>query len=207
MDLKTRIIEEASKQFLQYGIRAITMDEIAKNLGISKRTVYETFKDKDTLVSCCIDFIQESHLIKQQAIELQSENVIQTFFKMLMEGIKIMKTTNPLFFKDLQKYHHPVWKGCAKRQEEKKRDHMNAQLRKGIEQGFLRSDINPDIVTRILFEQMNILGNDEVFPPEKFDRTEVFENILVNFVRGISTMKGMQMIDELQVQYKSNELR
>jgi AcrR family transcriptional regulator len=207
MELKDRIIEQAYTLFFQYGIRAITMDEISSHMGISKRTIYEVFKDKDELLACCIKQMQQLHKQKHAAILANSSNTIEAFFKFLLEGIQAIKTINPLFFKDIQKYHSTLWKKTMCEQEAHKYESMQQMIEKGVSESLIRSDINPAIVTRIMFEQMNILSNEEVFPPDRFSKTEVFENIMVNFVRGIATTKGIEVIDELLRNHRNTENR
>ena len=90
MEIREKIIEEATKQFLIYGIRNVTMDSIAAALGISKRTVYENFKDKNELVYVCLDTLAAQNEIKNNKIIKTSYNVIETIFAFMREGIKAM---------------------------------------------------------------------------------------------------------------------
>jgi TetR/AcrR family transcriptional regulator, cholesterol catabolism regulator len=205
MEVKERIIEEASKQFLQYGIRAITMDGMARELGMSKRTIYELVGDKDKLLDECLDYFQKKKDEKHQLLIEQNHNSIEVFFIFLREGVEAMTTINPLFFLDIRKYHHAVWQRKIKQNESKNRDYLMSMLQKGMAEGLIREDINVDIVSKIQMEQIKILSNDEVFPTSTYSKAEVFENMMVNFARGISTLKGLQVIENLLENYKKSK--
>ena len=104
MEIREKIIEEALSQFLTYGIRNVTMDRIAANIGISKRTVYEIFKDKTELIHTCIKELRQKHEERNHEIISSSRNVIDTIFTFMREGIKNMSSINPVFFMDMKKF-------------------------------------------------------------------------------------------------------
>jgi AcrR family transcriptional regulator len=197
MELQERIIEEATHQYFQYGIRNVTMDGIAAGLGISKRTVYETFKDKTELVHECLKSIKQKHNARNQDIISSSTNVIETIFSFMQEGIKAMNSINPVFFRDMEKFYNRTWKKL-KEENEKEGYTMTTQLlKKGINEGLFREDINIQIVSKLFHEQMNLLANEEVFPRDEYNYTDVFQNLTINFMRGISTQKGIDLIDKI----------
>ena len=197
MELHNRIIDEATKQFFQFGIRNVTMDDIAVSLGISKRTVYETFKDKSELVQNCIINLAKKENKKIAEVVSGSANVIEAIFVFMREGIKAMNSINPVFFKDLEKLYPVLWEKQEKEGQAKRYDLSTQLLKKGVNEGLFREKVNIDIVSKLLYEQVNLLADDTVFPPDAYKHTEVFQNIIINFVRGISTTKGIQLIDEM----------
>ncbi len=197
MEIRQRIIEEANRQFFRFGIRNVTMDEIAVNLGISKRTVYETFKDKNDLVKNCIEVITENHAQKVEHVISESENVIEAIFVFMREGIKMMNEINPVFFKDIEKLYPKTWKILETESVEKRCELSGNLIRNGIGDGFFRSDLNIGIVSKLFHAQTNLLIDEEIFPRDKYNYSEVFENMVINFVRGISTEKGIKVIDQI----------
>jgi AcrR family transcriptional regulator len=195
MELRDRIIEEATRQFFQFGIRNVTMDDIAVSLGISKRTVYETFKDKSELIQTCLRKLTEVGERNTTMVVSQSSNVIEAIFVFMQEGIKAINSINPVFFKDLKKLHPVMWKATEKEVIGKRSDLSGRLISKGIEEGLFRSDLNIEIISKLFHEQMNLLADDVVFPRDKYSHAEVFQNMIINFMRGISTPKGIEMID------------
>ncbi len=197
MEVRARIIEEATRLFFQYGIRSITMDEIAVSLGISKRTVYETFKDKTELIHTCLrDLIRRRDERRQEVIS-SSANVIDAIFTSMQDGIKAINTINPLFFHDLKRYYPVIWKTLYEENKEKHYNLTYTQLRKGVNEGLFRKDIHIGIVSKLFHEQMNLISDESIFPREQYELTDLFKNLMINFVRGISTQKGIDLVDKM----------
>ena len=109
-EIQERIITEAGRLFAMYGIRSVTMDTLAEEMGISKRTIYESFKDKDTLLDDVITYFQAQQFQMANEIIQNSENVVVALFKLVNEMITTMKQISPLFFQDIRKYHSHIYK-------------------------------------------------------------------------------------------------
>jgi TetR/AcrR family transcriptional regulator, cholesterol catabolism regulator len=197
MDIKERIIQEASDLFTKNGIRSITMDDIARHMGISKRTIYENFRDKDELVLMCIESSKQIQRQCKHAAVATSSNVLEAIYQIMFEVAAHMNQVNPAFITDLRKYHHNLWKdSMIKHQEEHIKD-LRQLINKGLDDGIFRGDINVEIVTRMLNLQLREITNDEIFPTQLFSRGDVFVNIIINFTRGISTPKGIKIIEKI----------
>lgn len=197
MEVRDRIIEEATKQFFQFGIRNVTMDEMAVTLGISKRTVYEIFKDKSELVQTCIGKLteyQDRNIVK---VVSESSNVIEAIFVFMREGIKAMNSINPVFFKDFEKLYPALWRKLEKEALAKRLELSVKLLTAGVDQGLFRKDMNTEIVSKLFHTQMNLLADDTIFPRDKYNHAEVFRNMIINFTRGISTQRGIEIIDKI----------
>ena len=197
MDIQQRIVEEATRQFFQYGIRNVTMDGIAAALGMSKRTVYETFKDKTTLVYACLEVLSEKRKKRNKEICTPSQNVIETIFSFMKEGIKAINAMNPVFFRDMEKFYPSYWSSLREKYEKEALGLSKELLRKGIKEEIFRSDISIPIVAKLFQEQMNLLADEKVFPHDEFSYADVFQNLTINFMRGISTKKGIELIESM----------
>jgi TetR/AcrR family transcriptional regulator, cholesterol catabolism regulator len=195
MEIREKIIEEALSQFLTYGIRNVTMDRIAANIGISKRTVYEIFKDKTELIHTCIKELRQKHEERNHEIISSSRNVIDTIFTFMREGIKNMSSINPVFFMDMKKFYSSTWNALAEENEKNVLCLTEKLLDKGIKEGLFRDDINKTIIAKLFNEQMNLLADEKVFPRNEFNYAEVFQSLTINFMRGISTRKGIEIIE------------
>lgn len=197
-DTKQKIIVESLKLFKRYGIKTITMDKLAEKLSVSKRTIYEIFKDKNGLVEYCINhLITEEEEITKNIIQ-NSDNVIDGFLKRMRRTINLMSSVNENFLYDAEKYHYSVFQRKGKLQNDKEYEMIVDFLQQGKSVGLFRKDIDEKIVARLLKEQMKIVANEDLFPPDNFDKADVFRNIYINFIRGIATQKGIEIIEKLK---------
>lgn len=196
MEIKDKIVSGSSKLFFKYGIRNITMDAIAGDLGISKRTIYDNFKDKDELLKYCF----EANTLKQNKVVDEilnnSENLIEALIKIIKHNVNNLKLVNPIFFFDIKKYYSKLFELKIKKNNEKNINRITDILNKGIREKIFRSEINVEIVALLILEQYKLLGNQEIFPDTKFSKAEVFENISINFIRGIATEKGLLLVEK-----------
>lgn len=197
MEVRKKIIDEATQQFLQYGVRNVTMDGIAASLGMSKRTVYELFKDKTSLVHSCLEVLAEKHKSKNEEIQHSSKNVIETIFSFMQEGIKAMNSINPVFFRDLEKLYPKTWNNLHMENEKEALSLSQELLQKGISERLFRQEINIPIVAKLFYQQMNLLADEKVFPRNEYNYSDVFQSLTINFMRGISTTKGIELIDKM----------
>jgi AcrR family transcriptional regulator len=198
MDIRNRIIEEASESFKTYGIRSVTMDSLANQLGMSKRTIYEIFSDKDELLMAVLTRMaqQQKDLVKRVLDE--SENSIVAIFKMLEINRDNFQYMSPAFQSDLKKYHHDVLvKDAGKIEMPDYRNHYEV-IEKGIKEGFFRKEINSDLVNRCLYNLGRSTMDNDQYPYQQFSRHDVIKNIFINYLRGISTQKGLDLINQLE---------
>jgi AcrR family transcriptional regulator len=194
----SRIIGGAAELFRKYGIRAVTMDMIANHLGISKRTIYERFNDKDALLYAVIDSMIDKQREKLEELLLTSPNVISAVFSMIRIGRDHVALSNPLMESDLRKYHSAVLSRLTEKCENPNYEGAARMLSKGIEQGLIRPDINIDIVSRTFAALGNLSGDQDIFSLEKFVQRDLTNNIMITYLRGISTAEGIKIIDEMQ---------
>ena len=197
MEVRDRILKEAAKEFFQLGIRNVTMDEIAYKLGISKRTIYETFKDKTELLITCLESYSEELKQKKEEIISNSSNVVESIFTFLKDGINTMNAINPAFINDLKKFYPEVWRNTYLNNKSKNLNLAYKLLRKGVNEGIFQKEINIDIVSKLIMEQMKILADEDIFPRDKYSVSEVFQSMVISFTRGISTKKGLDIIDQM----------
>jgi len=195
-EIQERIIGEASRLFAMYGIKSVTMDTLAEDMGISKRTIYESFKDKDTLLNDVIVYFQEQqHQMAHDIIE-NSENVVVALFKLVNGMISMMKQINPLLIQDLKKYHSHIYKKLLEKGDIRDHSMTCKILSQGIDQGIFRTDYNVDIVDLTLHELFNLFSPDSNLTRKGYHRGELFNNIIIPYLIGISTEKGRILIEE-----------
>jgi AcrR family transcriptional regulator len=201
MDIKERIIEKAGDLFRQYGIKNVSMDEMAASLGISKRTIYENFKDKeDILLSVLLRFKQEKdkHF---SSLCVQCGNVVEVFIR-IIEKHRNMPICNVKFFEDIRKYY-PQASNLVGKQIEVDNNYLRDFLRQGIEEGYIREDLNVNVAAFLVEETTYTYIRASYLEKPPFSFSELFYTMMINFVRGIMTGKGIKIIDNYLEQQKT----
>jgi AcrR family transcriptional regulator len=193
-----RIIDGAAELFRIYGIRAVTMDMIASHLGISKRTIYERFGDKDEMLFAVLN----SMLIKQKekidSIIQSSPDIISAIFTLLDLGRDHAASMNPVIGSDLRKYHSKVLIRIKEKCDNPDYEGALKIILKGKEQGLFRKDIDDGIVSRFFTELKTVIGDNKVFPADEFGHRDLIKNVVINYVRGIATSEGIKLIEKVE---------
>lgn len=197
MDAKEKILETASRMFLSLGVRNVTMDSLASELGISKRTIYEWFSDKDDLVIQCVrHMILEQNKEHLHIIE-KADNVIHALFLIIGQQEQHRKSYPKVFMEDIKKYFQAVnttFYSC--KADLKKFSASYVLLDKGVKQGVFRKDISIELVDTFLHEIITVLHNSERIHLLKPTPEEVFASTMFPYFRGISTDKGLTLINQ-----------
>jgi AcrR family transcriptional regulator len=201
MEIRNRIIEGAAELFKTYGIKSVTMDSLATHLGMSKRTIYEVFSDKDELTIGVLTCMagKQKNLVKR--ILDESENSVVAIFRMLEINRDFIQGMSPVFQADLKKFHHDVLMKRSDKFEMPDYKSNQQLIEMGIKENFFRKEINPDLANRCLYNLARSIMDDEIYPFELFSRRDVIKNILINYLRGISTTKGLDLITKLESQF------
>lgn len=206
MEVKERIVQEACRFFLNEGVRRITMDEVARRLGMSKRTIYEHFRDKTELLHSCMlqSFARNDAEIAQ--LEGNCEHLLEFVLRILDYGSHSVKIINPAFFEDLRLYYPKLYNEMVAYRREAMVDQLRKLIEQGMKGGYFRQGTNAALVAKIFMEQMLAMNRRDVFPPELFSQSELFETLFLTTIRGISTKNGLQELDQLLSDYQKKQL-
>lgn len=197
-DCDNRIITGAAELFRVAGIKAVTMDDIARELGVSKRTIYEKYGDKDELllaVMKCMVFRQRKMI--EETVK-SSPNIIAAIFRMINMMREHTRSMNPVIFADLKKYHSKVLEKIRESCELPDYKGSENILVSGIEQGLFRKEIDVDIVNRCFQALGQMISDTTLYPPERYLQRDLIRNVMVNYMRGISTPAGLEIIEQLE---------
>jgi AcrR family transcriptional regulator len=201
MDSRERIIEVAAEMFSTYGMKAVTMDSLAAQLGMSKRTIYEIFADKDELLIGVLQAMAERQNMLVKKVLDESGNAIIAIFKLLEFNSEHFQNMSPAFQADLKRFHHNVLMKKAEKSMMPDYSSNRIVIEKGIKQKLFRNDINADLVNRSLFNIARSVMDNELYPFDLFSRREVLKNGLINYLRGISTPEGIELINSLEAKF------
>ena len=181
--------------FRTYGIRAVTMDMLASQLGISKRTIYEVFSDKDELLKGVLLWMMAKQREVMTKIFSESENVIEAIFKMLDLMMDHFQKMSPAFLMDMRRLHRDVYKNPEELADLPYFSNNSEIINRGIKEGVFRDNIDVEITNKCLLEVARMSNDKNVFPPDDFTNKDVIRNFYINYLRGISTQKGLDLIN------------
>ena len=202
MDIKERIKQKADELFRQYGIKSVTMDEIAAQLGVSKKTIYQGFADKDELVDAVISdmIIYNQNCCSQYS--KKAENAIHEVF-LAMEMIQEMFANfNPSILFDMQRNHPNTFSKFLKHKHSFLFDVVKNNVERGMKEGLFREDINADVVAKIRLETMFLPFNQDLFPKNKFSLIDLERQMIHYYLFSIASLKGYKLILKYQQQIK-----
>lgn len=189
--LKTRILEAASDAFSQKGIKSVRMDDIAQSLNISKRTLYEIYENKEVLLYECLKTSKARAQEEMTFIAAQRANVMDIILDIYRSKMSQLQKINPQFYSDLEKY--PQLQSFLEEQHDKDRTKLKDFLRRGIEEGYFKGDINVDIIANVFDTINEYMKNHKLYT--EFPLEQLFNNMLFVTIRGICTQKGVAVID------------
>ena len=201
MNYRQKILEEAATMYRTYGIRAVTMDMLANQLGISKRTINEVFRDKNDLLKGVLKWMSEKQVNVTAKALAESENVIEAIFKLLSSMTAHFQKISPAFHMDLRK----LSKNALNHVEELNdmpyyRNNAEVLLR-GIKEGVFRDDIDVNITNKCMLEVARLSNDESLFPQGSHNMKDVIRNFYINYLRSISTQKGLKLIDRYEKEY------
>ncbi|MCA0349607.1 MAG: TetR/AcrR family transcriptional regulator [Bacteroidetes bacterium] len=199
--MKESILIKSCDMFLTRGFKSVTMDEIASEMGISKKTIYQHFSTKNSLIEAVSTHLFESISFGIDGIYELDKDPIEELFLIKDFVLKNLKDENASPIYQLQKFYPKIHKSLMAKQFAKMDDCVIANINKGIEQGFFRKDLNIDLIVRFYFVGMTNLKDVEIFNPSEFSTKLVQTTYLEYHLRGICTEKGIKKLEELIPKY------
>jgi len=198
MDMKERIQQKADDLFRRYGVKSVTMDEIATQLGVSKKTIYQYFSDKDELVEAIVRKTIHFSQLTCEENKNTSRDAIHELFHAMDFVQQIFSDMNPAMMYDLEKFHPESYKIFLDHKNKYLFDMIKTNLRRGIAEELYRPDINIDIVAKFRLEGMMIAFNQDVYPASKYNLGELHVTIIEHFLFGVASLKGYKLILKYQ---------
>ena len=172
------------------------MDDIARQLGMSKKTVYQNFKDKDEIINVLLETSLKENDERLKQLERDSEDAVQEIILIMKHISDMFSRINPMLFYDLQKYYAEAWKKFQDFKQQSMIKMVETNLNQGIKEGYFRNDIKVRILAKMRIEQIEIAMNSTTFPPDKFNIAEVQIAMIDHFLHGITTLKGHKLLNK-----------
>jgi TetR/AcrR family transcriptional regulator, cholesterol catabolism regulator len=201
-----KILSKVRELYRKYGIKSITMDDVARELAISKKTLYQFVSDKDDLVGKYIDY--EIDLRQEEICKCFNTgfNAIEELFEISVFMNKMMKDQNPVTEHDLRKYYPHHYIKTVNTRRDRMYNYILLNLKKGKGEGLYRDDMSEEVIAKLYLSRSENIHTNELFTVEEFTSIRLFTELLTYHIRGIATEKGITVLEkkikELDTYYK-----
>jgi AcrR family transcriptional regulator len=201
METKERILLKAHDLFNRYGIRSVSMDDIAAQLGMSKKTLYQYYTDKDELVNAVFDVALKTNHDQCVNSREQRDNAIHEVFLSFDMVREMLVNMNPSLLFDLQKYHPSAFRKYLSFKNDFLYHLVKSNLEQGIEEELYRPEIDVEVLTRFRLSNVMLSLNSDIFPDNKTSVIHIEEQLLEHFIYGLATPKGQKLIQKYKNQH------
>lgn len=195
-ETRERILQDAHDLFMQYGLKSVSMDDLSKKLGISKKTIYLHFSDKDALVKSVVERVLSNNTRLHKEERTKSINAIHEEFLIIELMGTLFKTMNPSILFDMQKYYPDAFVYFLQHKNNIIKGMIKENLERGLREGLYRDEINIDVLTRYRVESVIMPFNPEFQQGLKKDLTDLCRELSIHFLYGIATPKGQKFIEK-----------
>lgn len=196
--MKTRILNKGAELFFRYGVKTVTMDSIATELGISKKTIYQHFPDKDSMVFEVVKSFIERDLAKWKELDRLYSNVIEKMFKSFEMTKDLLTQMNPRLLFEIQKYFPKAFQLFEAHGETCINENLISDFKKGAQFGYFRNDVDFELLARLRMAEVDLAFNPDFYPGNKLSLYETQMALMDIFMRGILTEKGLTLYTSYQ---------
>lgn len=190
------ILEKVRDLYMRYGIKSITMDDVASNLGISKKTLYKYVCDKDDLVGKIVDLEIEMQNNDMNCAQMDEYSAIEQLLMVSKIINHKLKQINPATDYDLRKYYPAHYHRLVKARRERMYNKIIENIRKGKEEGLYRHELNEEIIAKLQLSRIENLADNDVFTIGEFTSNKFFLEIFIYHIRGIANETGVALLEQ-----------
>lgn len=198
VDKEQQIITDAIKVFMTYGIKSVTMDDIARHMRMSKKTLYQYVSDKNDLVKRCLE--HDCQITEETVKDILTKglNAIEENFEISKNIVEDLKNIHPSIFYDLEKYYPDAWNTMHELRHDFVAVVMQKNMERGIKEGLYRDDLNVALMTKLWVARLNVIFDPNIFSLDDFNLVDVYRQMFIHHVRGIASDKGLKYIEKNQ---------
>ncbi|WP_165871532.1 TetR/AcrR family transcriptional regulator [Flaviaesturariibacter flavus] len=204
MEPKQRILQKADELFKRYGIRSVSMDDIAAQVGMSKKTLYQYYVDKEELVNAVFSTMMDENKASCGSCIHHAENAIHEVFLQFDQVQVMLSEMNPSLLYDMEKYHAPTFAKFKAYQNEFLYGIIRSNFERGVAEGLYRDNFDIEIITRFRIHTIMVAFNMDLFPASRTNLLYVEQQLLDLFLYGIATAKGERLIQKYKKQRTKN---
>jgi AcrR family transcriptional regulator len=198
LEHKNKISQAAFELFSQRGIKSVSMDDIAQNLSMSKKTLYKWFANKDEIVyHASKNFLKGMEEDCEQSM-LGAHNAIEELWGLMEFTKRVTAQTHPSIFHDVQKYHHDSWELWLEHKYSFLLNKIKLNILRGVAEGLYRGDLDVEIMARMRLGMIEMAYDNKLFPQNEFSLQKVQLDMLEHYMLGMATLRGHKMINEFK---------
>jgi AcrR family transcriptional regulator len=190
------LLGKSRDMFMKYGVKNLTMDEIAKEMGMSKKTIYQFVENKSDLVKLTLQDYLEEERKQMDAILGKSANSVEQMIQMIQYFLQVVREFNASALHDMQKYYPEAWNMYNDYRFNFMLARINDNLKTGVKQGYYRKEMNADIISKVYVLGVEILLNQDLFPTKQYMFLNIYREFLNYHLRGIVSIKGLKYLEE-----------
>lgn len=197
-DVKKQILDKSEELFMRYGIKSVTMDDIARELGISKKTLYQSVENKTELIEQIFHQRIEREKRRMAEIRESSADAVEEILKIADYVIAELRQLSPTTMYDLQKYYRGTWCQMDALHQSHVYQLIRDNIERGMEQGVYRHDLDPDIIAKLYVGKTSLVADDELFPLREYNIEALFKQYIHYHIHGIASPKGLGLLEQHQ---------
>ncbi len=187
------IVQQTCHLFKKYGIKSVSMDDIARECGISKKTLYEHIKDKNDLVIKVLEFAESKDGSSKHSLDFdKSLNAVDSMYMVYKGALSFFEDFNLSMEYDLKKYYPKLYKKNLMKRRERLYEKMIQNMNQGIKEGFYRADLNPDIIAKLHILKIESLLQTDIFENDNYSVMQLFKEMFIYHFMGIATALGIE---------------
>jgi AcrR family transcriptional regulator len=191
-----KIITKASDLFMQYGFKSISMDEVARHLGISKKTLYQHVNNKaDLIQKVMITHIAEEKLTMLKIHE-NAKDAIDEMMQISQYVSELLQRVNPSVVYDLQKYYSKGWELMESLHLNHTYKMIKENIKNGIQEGLYRQNLSPEIIAKLYIGRMDLVIDKNLFPVGEYTFSQIHNNAMMYHLYGIMSTKGIELFEK-----------
>ena len=204
--MNDRIIENAAALYNKVGIKSISMDDVARELGISKKTLYQHISDKKDLVRKVCNYELKKKREAFMQISQNSRNAVEEIIEVNKLVLHLIKDYSPTKFFDLKKYYPDIYKQIRQEQRENMFRSMVANLRKGKKEGLFREDLDEVVIAKLYISRVEYPLESDLLSAEEFTSPRFIIQSFIYHIHGIANEKGLKLVETYMNQIRQNDV-
>ncbi|MBL7778495.1 MAG: TetR/AcrR family transcriptional regulator [Chitinophagales bacterium] len=193
------LLHKSREMFMRSGVKSMTMDDIARELGMSKKTIYQFVGNKAELVNKVLNEYLSEERKQVETILSKSANAVDGMINMVEYLLNVLHDFNPASLNDLQKYYPEAWKIYDEYRYQYVVTRIRENLDTGVKQGVYRADMDADIIARIYVRGIDMILDQQMFPQKRYSFFNLYKEFLKYHLRGIVSPKGLKILEQHSV--------
>ena len=198
-------LQRVAELFMRYGIRALTMDDVARELGISKKTLYQFVESKDDLVNKVMEIHLTVECSRAEVVAIESSDALDEMLLVIRENLGDMQRMKSNIIFELQKYHREAWEKIQSYQRGFLYNVVRKNLERGMSEGLYRDDFDADIVSKLHLAQTFAIFDEAWFPKPPYNSVTLFREAIMHYLHGVLSEKGRQELHKRTTQSEGAE--